>query len=264
MSKPLDITGQRFGHLVALQRLNKKKQRCFIWLCQCDCGNQCEVSIAYLRNGSTTSCGCQKFKGFQDYNKKQTEEHLIPNGTRFGKLTVLNPIGYKPQYQGAKKNRMFYLCQCDCGQQRECSGNSLQTGNLSSCGTCLISKGEELVKHLLDSYNCTYNYNCYLPELINITDKRLRFDFIIYDKNNQIDRIVEVDGRQHIYGPDTNSWSRTKDALETIQERDNLKNKFCNLYGYKLIRIPFYKMKTITYEDIFSDKFLYKERGDEL
>ena len=29
------------------------------------------------------------------------------------------------------------------------------------------------------------------------TNKKLRFDFIIYNENNEIIRIIEIDGRQH-------------------------------------------------------------------
>ncbi len=260
MGKLKDITGQRFGNLIAIKRLDKKYQRQYIWLCQCDCGKQCEIPISRLTSGNTTSCGCKKYEGLKKHNEQQSIDHLIPEGTRFGKLTVIKPIGYKPQYNEAKKNRMFYLCQCDCGNQKECSGNQLKSGTVSSCGTCLISKGEELVKQLLDNNNISYNYNTYLPELIKITPRKLRFDFIIYN-GDQIERIVEVDGRQHVLGPDTNFWSRTTDTLQDIQERDSLKNQFCELFHYKLIRIPFYKMKNITYEDIFTDKYLFLKGG---
>ena len=38
MSKLIDLTGQRFGDLVVLERdINKPKGRVY-WICQCDCG----------------------------------------------------------------------------------------------------------------------------------------------------------------------------------------------------------------------------------
>lgn len=54
MGKIKDITGIRFGNLVAIQDTKKSDtHRNRIWLCQCDCGNTCEVSGNNLRTGHT-------------------------------------------------------------------------------------------------------------------------------------------------------------------------------------------------------------------
>jgi len=53
----IDITGQRFGRLVALGPI-RRQGRAIIWLCQCDCGKGHEVMLANLRAGGTLSCGC--------------------------------------------------------------------------------------------------------------------------------------------------------------------------------------------------------------
>ena len=59
MGKILDLTGQRFGKLVAIrdsgQRTRAKK---VIWECKCDCGEVSFVSRGALRSGDTKSCGC--------------------------------------------------------------------------------------------------------------------------------------------------------------------------------------------------------------
>lgn len=56
-----DISGQRFGNLIALTRLNfHTKNRGYLWECLCDCGNTTEVCITDLKTGNTTSCGCRK------------------------------------------------------------------------------------------------------------------------------------------------------------------------------------------------------------
>jgi hypothetical protein len=49
-----DITGQRFGRLIALQRVGPKAH----WRCQCDCGQHRVILLASLRDGATRSCGC--------------------------------------------------------------------------------------------------------------------------------------------------------------------------------------------------------------
>lgn len=58
MSKLLDLTGQRFGRLVVVQRAGKNARHRSLWLCICDCGNECIKEISQLRSGKTQSCGC--------------------------------------------------------------------------------------------------------------------------------------------------------------------------------------------------------------
>lgn len=44
--------------LTALYPTNKRQLTNIIWHCKCDCGNECDVSLMYLTNGHTSSCGC--------------------------------------------------------------------------------------------------------------------------------------------------------------------------------------------------------------
>lgn len=61
MGKPIDITGQRFGSLVALRPTEKRDStRGVIWLCRCDCGMEVEVRANCLKRGETRSCGCRR------------------------------------------------------------------------------------------------------------------------------------------------------------------------------------------------------------
>ena len=58
MSKLLDLTGQRFGRLVVIQRAENTKGGKARWRCQCDCGQEIIVDGKHLRRGETQSCGC--------------------------------------------------------------------------------------------------------------------------------------------------------------------------------------------------------------
>lgn len=71
-----DITGKRFGRLVALEATGKKEKsgRSYIWKCQCDCGNICYVSGSHLRSGDTRSCGCLASEHGQEIIKKALAE----------------------------------------------------------------------------------------------------------------------------------------------------------------------------------------------
>ena len=53
-----DLTGQRYGKLVAVEKTGKKQNNSQVWLCECDCGNKVEVSAGNLTSGKTNSCGC--------------------------------------------------------------------------------------------------------------------------------------------------------------------------------------------------------------
>ena len=57
-SKFKDITNQRFGRLVVKKIAGQNKYKRYLWLCQCDCGNEKIAAGNDLRRGATKSCGC--------------------------------------------------------------------------------------------------------------------------------------------------------------------------------------------------------------
>lgn len=57
MTARFDLTGQRFGRLVAVQTVSSSKGH-IRWLCQCDCGREVSAFTDNLRRGHTRSCGC--------------------------------------------------------------------------------------------------------------------------------------------------------------------------------------------------------------
>jgi hypothetical protein len=54
-----DLTGQRFGWLVVIQRVENIGRQT-AWLCKCDCGNKKAVSYWNLVSEQTKSCGCMQ------------------------------------------------------------------------------------------------------------------------------------------------------------------------------------------------------------
>lgn len=57
MGKRIDLAGQRFGRLTAIEFTGTRKKQSY-WRCRCDCGAICIVSSGHLRSGHTQSCGC--------------------------------------------------------------------------------------------------------------------------------------------------------------------------------------------------------------
>lgn len=81
----LDLTNQRFGHVVALKQLPQQNaHHSYLWLCKCDCGNNNYIcSAENLRSGRIHSCGCQR---------RSYGEELISN------ILSQNNISYKTEY----------------------------------------------------------------------------------------------------------------------------------------------------------------------
>lgn len=70
MGQFLDLTGERFGRLLVINRApNHKKQT--VWRCQCNCGKVVEVQGGHLRAGKIISCGCYQ----QENNRRKATKH---------------------------------------------------------------------------------------------------------------------------------------------------------------------------------------------
>lgn len=65
-----DLSGQRFGKLTALRRLDKKRGSSYLWLCRCDCGREIETTANALLSGNSKSCGCGRVEAIQNTMKK--------------------------------------------------------------------------------------------------------------------------------------------------------------------------------------------------
>ena len=114
--KKADITGQKFNMLTAIKPTEKRCSEGILWLCKCDCGNECYVSAKSLRNGNTKSCGCLKAK----------KDDIT--GQRFGRLTAIKPVEIK------KGKSTEWLCKCDCGKEVTVEIRLLRSDNTRSCG----------------------------------------------------------------------------------------------------------------------------------
>ena len=242
MARILDLTGQKFGRLTALNITTERdSQGLVLWECQCDCGNKIKVAGSYLKRGRVQSCGCLKKEKLVERNIQHGK--AINIGDRFGLLTVVEDLGFKQQLSRNKRER-WSLCQCDCGNIIEVRNNNLNNGNTQSCG-CVNSRGEQIIANLLRLNNINFSVQYSFPDLRTEKNGILKFDFAIFN-NNQLYELIEFDGRQHIFGPDA-TWSQS-DSLETIQYRDELKNQYCQLHNIKLIRIPYTDIDKISLE----------------
>jgi len=61
-SRYRDISGQRFGKLVAIEPTELRSGNSIVWKCQCDCGKVSNHSSNALLNGQAKSCGCSRYE----------------------------------------------------------------------------------------------------------------------------------------------------------------------------------------------------------
>ena len=79
MRKFIDLSNQRFGRLLVIERNGTDKYGHATFLCKCECGNEKTVDSGSLRNGLTKSCGClQAEKGPPAIKARQ----VVKNGIK--------------------------------------------------------------------------------------------------------------------------------------------------------------------------------------
>jgi hypothetical protein len=63
--------------LTAIKPTEKRSGSAVVWICRCDCGNLCDVSMANLQNGHTKSCGCLTSIGEQKIKSILLENNIL-------------------------------------------------------------------------------------------------------------------------------------------------------------------------------------------
>jgi len=123
--KFIDLTGQKFGRLTVIEKASIKNKQ-ILWKCLCDCGNEKIVLGNSLKKGLTKSCGC--------IGKEGKFQNLI--GQVFGRLTV---ISLEKRIKKGKHYQHYWLCKCECGNDKIVESHSLLYDNTKSCG-CLMKE----------------------------------------------------------------------------------------------------------------------------
>lgn len=79
-------------------------------------------------------------------------------GQTFGKLIVI-------KYVYTKNHFLYWLCKCDCGNEKICCGHELKNGNIKSCGCLKKSRKQDIGndKRLYNVWN-TIRHRCYNPK----------------------------------------------------------------------------------------------------
>ena len=78
-TRPLELTGQRFGKLTAVKWVSTNRQGNSEWLCKCDCGKEVVVNSQRLKSGKTKSCRCFNSEVTTKRNKERTKYNVKNN-----------------------------------------------------------------------------------------------------------------------------------------------------------------------------------------
>ena len=130
----INLAGQRFGLLTAVEPT--RKDGAFVWRCLCDCGNEVFARASQLTRGGIQSCGCL------------CKMDLV--GQKFGRLLVIKDLGIEKNE--TKNNYHKFECLCDCGNVCQVIWQSLVSGNTRSCG-CLCDEA----RHAPKKHGCSYD-----------------------------------------------------------------------------------------------------------
>lgn len=112
-----NLIGKQFGKLTVLALSETRLSNKPTWICKCECGKITNVRGECLTSGHTKSCGCGQ--GVK-----------IQVGDRFGKLTILERLGYAT----TNKRTVLWKCQCDCGNIVNYTTPQLRQTGRTNCG----------------------------------------------------------------------------------------------------------------------------------
>lgn len=109
------------------------------------------------------------------------------------------------------------------------------------------SRAEIKIEEILADAELNFKMEYSFPGLTSSNGKPLRFDFVIFDDDGNIDFIIEYQGKQHYEASPKFGGKR---GLYQQQFNDNKKRRFCALQGFTLIEIPYTEENLINYDYI--------------
>lgn len=233
----VDITGQRFGRLTAIEYIGSNKGQGAIWRCKCDCGNEVNVKKNCLTTGGTKSCGCLNRAQLISPKRDLT-------GEKFGFLKVIKYTG-----ENSKNNGSNWLCLCEnCGTEVVVSQHCLMQGQIS-CG-CVKSKSEIVITQFLTENKISFLKQYQFDDLKSTKGYPLRFDFAILNDDNSLQMLLEYQGQQHFKA--VPYWGG-EEGYKRRKEYDDLKRKYCKDHGLNLVEITCYDNLEQKLKEVFYD-----------
>lgn len=160
MGAKLDVTGERYGALVALYPTEQRLQNSIGWMFQCNCSNKRILPLNRVRYGQIKSCGCH----INTVHGKRKQRDLI--GKKFGSLTVVESLG-----QSGGKGHYISKVRCDCGYEFTTRDTFLVCGRKVQCPQC---SREETIKHGMSDTPIFYVWQGMRNRCLNPNNKQYK------------------------------------------------------------------------------------------
>ena len=109
------------------------------------------------------------------------------------------------------------------------------------------SRAEIKIREILEEAGLNFKMEYIFPDLKTHNGRPLRFDFVIFDDDNNIDFLIEYQGKQHYEASNKFGGKR---GLYQQQYNDNQKRRFCALHDLHLTEIPYTEENLISYDYI--------------
>ena len=109
------------------------------------------------------------------------------------------------------------------------------------------SRGEIKIEEILQQSGLNFAEEYSFPDLLSNTGRPLRFDFAVFDDQNELDFLIEFQGIQHY---EAKSKFGGYNGLRKQQYNDMRKRQYCKKHGITLVLIPYWDEQLVTYDYI--------------
>lgn len=105
-----DVSGRRFGRLVAVECVGRNDHRMAMWLVRCDCGEERIVQLGALMSSVVISCGCAKVERL----KQRIEAHVAQKYPGVPRDQIKQAYANSLEGRAARKKAMqnYYAKNC--------------------------------------------------------------------------------------------------------------------------------------------------------
>ncbi len=199
------------------------------WLC-----SKCENSYASTMADRKNGYGCPYCSNTKVYlgnclaticPEVAREWHLRKNGA----LTPFDVI---------KSTNKKVWWHCEDGHEWEATVGS-RTFYKGGCPQCKESRGEKLVRYILNNYDIAFLTQYEFDDLRGRKGHLLKYDFSIKNEEKCVKLIIEYDGEFHF------RKIHKGNGHEDTVEHDKRKNQYCIDNNIPLIRIPYWEFDNI-------------------
>lgn len=109
----------------------------------------------------------------------------------------------------------------------------------------LSSNGEVKIHNVLTDAGIPFCEEYEFDDLVSSSGRHLRFDFAVFDDDNNLICLIEFQGKQHYQSVAKFGGKR---GVSRQKYNDNLKRQYCIKHNYKLVSIPWFEEDKINYE----------------